>query len=88
MLDELGYRPFPTLGGTLLLHLISKLYEKISIIYTTNLNFSKWVKVIGDAKMITALLSRVTHHCSIIATGNDSYRFRQSCSKIKLKEEE
>ena len=65
----------------MLFHLLSKLYEHTSVMIATKLTSRVWASVFGDAKVSTALMDRLTHHCHIIETGNESYRFQQQCGK-------
>lgn len=85
ILDALGYLPLSASGGALLCQLLRKLCKRTSVFITTNLNFSEWAQVFSDIKMTTVLLDRLTHRCHILATGNNSYRFKASSEAEKTR---
>ena len=88
IIDELGFVPFDRTGGELLFNVITQRYERRSVIVTTNLPFAEWVKVFGgDEKLTTALLDRLAHHATIIATKGRSYRMRKKAGSRQAKDD-
>lgn len=81
VLDELGFIPFSTQGAYLIFQLCSRLYERVSMIVTTNLRFGDWTQVFGDEQLTAALLDRLTHHAHILEFVGESYRFRERITR-------
>ena len=81
VIDELGFIPFSPTGAQILFTFCSELYERISLIITTNLKFADWVQVFGDERLTAALLDRLTHHAHMIEMLGESYRFQQRMRK-------
>ncbi len=83
VLDELGYVPFSKLGAELLFEVVSRAYERTSLIVTTNLPFENWTEVMGSERLTGALLDRLTHRVHILEANGESYRLRQSRQRLK-----
>ena len=78
ILDELGYVPFSKLGAELLFDVVSRAYERTSLIVTTNLPFEQWTEVLGSQRLTGALLDRLTHRVHILEANGESYRLQDS----------
>jgi DNA replication protein DnaC len=85
ILDELGYVPFSKAGAELLFDVVSRAYERMSLIVTTNLPFESWVEVLGNERLTGALLDRLTHRVHILEANGDSYRLKEAKAKQKGK---
>lgn len=83
ILDELGYVPFSKIGAELLYEVISRAYEKISLIVTTNLPFEQWTEVLGSERLTGAMLDRLTHRVHILEANGQSYRLAESKKRIR-----
>lgn len=82
VLDELGYVPFTKAGAELLFEVVSRAYERVSLIVTTNLPFEQWTEVMGSERLTGALLDRLTHHVHILEANGESYRLKESRGKV------
>jgi DNA replication protein DnaC len=83
VLDELGYVPFSKAGAELLFEVVSRAYERTSLIVTTNLPFENWTEVLGSERMTGALLDRLTHRIHILEANGESYRLRESRRRMR-----
>ena len=82
-LDELGYVPFSKAGAELLFEVVSRAYERQSLIVTTNLPFENWPEVCGSERLTGAMLDRLTHQVHILEANGESYRLKQSRRRLK-----
>jgi DNA replication protein DnaC len=76
VIDEMGYVPIDPKASPLLFELLSNLYEKVSVLITTHLNFEEWAEIFGNTKMTKTIIDRFTHHCLVLETGNKSWRLK------------
>jgi len=83
VLDELGYVPFAKAGAELLFEVVSRAYERTSLIVTSNLPFESWTEVMGSERLTGALLDRLTHRVHILEASGESYRLREARSRLK-----
>jgi DNA replication protein DnaC len=85
ILDELGYVPFTKAGAELLFDVISRAYERTSVIITTNLPFENWTEVLGSERLTGAMLDRLTHRVHILEANGESYRLKDAKARLKRK---
>ena len=85
ILDELGYVPFSKAGAELLFEVVSRAYERQSLILTTNLPFEQWTEILGNERLTGALLDRITHRAHIIEANGESYRLKDAKKRTKRK---
>jgi DNA replication protein DnaC len=83
ILDELGYVPFSKAGAELLFDVVSRAYERTSLIVTTNLPFEQWTEVLGSERLTGALLDRLTHRVHILEANGPSYRLADAKRRLK-----
>jgi len=85
ILDELGYVPFSKAGAELLFEVVSRAYERQSLVVTTNLPFEQWVEVCGSERLTGAMLDRLTHRVHIVEANGPSYRLRDSRRRLRTR---